>query len=44
MAMRHTIEVLKLRIHNLKQKDAVANKNIINKLERKIRKMEKKYE
>lgn len=41
MAMTHTIEMLKVRIHNLKQRDAVANKNIINKLERKVRKMEK---
>lgn len=42
MAMKHTAEGLKFRAHILKQRDAVANKSIINKLERKARKMESK--
>lgn len=40
MAMKHTVEGLKVRIHHLKEKDPVMNKNIIAKLERKIRKLE----
>lgn len=40
MAMKHTIEGLKTRKHKLNQKDPVANKNIIAKLDRKIRKLE----
>lgn len=42
MAMKHTAEGLRFRAHILKQRDAVANKSIINKLERKARKMEGK--
>ncbi len=39
MAMNHTVEGLVARKHKLNQRDPVANKNIIAKLERKIRKM-----
>ena len=42
MAMKHTAEGLRTRAHKLRQKDVVMNKNIINKLERKARKMESK--
>lgn len=41
MAMKHTAEGLRTRAHILKQRDAIANKNIIKKLERKARNMEK---
>lgn len=37
-----TIESLKARINLLQERDAVANANIINKLKRRIRLMEKK--
>lgn len=40
MSKTNMIENLKTRIHKLKEKDAMMNKNIINKLERKIRKLE----
>ena len=40
--MAHTIEGLKTRIHTLEQRDPVVNKNIINKLYRKIRAIENK--
>ena len=35
--MTKTIEEIKLRIHKLKTKDAIANARLIAKLERKIR-------
>ena len=37
-----TIESLKARINLLQQRDAVANANIINKLKRRVRMLEKK--
>lgn len=37
-----TIESLKARINLLHQRDAVANANIINKLKRRVRLLEKK--
>jgi hypothetical protein len=37
-----TIESLKARINLLQQRDAVVNANIINKLKRRVRLMEKK--
>lgn len=40
--MTNTIEALKVRIHNLQQKDPVGNGNIIRKLQRKVRSMENK--
>ena len=40
--MNNTIEALKVRIHNLKQKDPVGNDKIIRKLQRKVRSMENK--
>ena len=39
--MYNTIEALKVRIHNLQQRDPVGNARIINKLKRKLRTMEK---
>ena len=39
--MKPTIEGLKSRIHKLQMKDAIGNANIINKLKRKVRKLEK---
>ena len=42
MAMKHTIEGYKVRAHVLKERDPIANKSIINKLQRKIRKLEGK--
>lgn len=41
MAMKHTAASYRMRAHILKQRDAAMNKNIINKLERKARNMEK---
>lgn len=41
MAMGQTIEGLRVRADKLRKKDPVMNKNIVSKLERKIRKMEK---
>ena len=38
--MAHTIEMLEARIRKLKQRDPVANQNIIRKLKRQIRKLE----
>ena len=40
MAMRQTIEGLKVRMDKLHKKDPVANGKIVAKLRRKIRKME----
>ena len=40
--MTTTIEALKVRIHNLQQKDPVMNGKIIRKLQRKVRAMENK--
>ena len=42
--MTRTIEYLNNRIHKLTEKDEVVNKNIINKLQRQIRALEKKNE
>ena len=39
--MNNTIEALQVRIHKLQERDAVANVNIINKLKRRLRAMEK---
>lgn len=39
--MNNTSDALKVRMHKLQQRDPVVNKNIINKLKRKIRAMEK---
>ena len=38
--MNRTIEYYKVRVHKLEQRDPVVNRNIINKLRRKIRTME----
>ena len=38
--MNRTIEYFKVRLHKLEQRDPVVNRNIINKLKRKIRTME----
>lgn len=38
--MNRTIEYFKVRLHKLEQRDPVVNRNIINKLRRKIRAME----
>lgn len=38
--MFNTIEALKVRIHNLQQRDPVGNARIINKLKRRVRSME----
>lgn len=38
--MYNTVEALKIRIHNLQQKDPVMNHNLINKLKRRIRILE----
>ena len=40
--MYNTIDALKVRIHNLQQRDPVGNVRIINKLKRKVRAMENK--
>ena len=39
--MFNTIDSLKIRIHQLQQRDPVGNARIINKLKRKVRAMEK---
>ena len=39
--MNRTIEMLEARINLLEQRDAVANANIIKKLKRQIRRLEK---
>ena len=39
--MFNTIDALKVRVHNLQQRDPVGNVRIINKLKRRIRAMEK---
>lgn len=39
--MNRTIEMLEARINLLEQRDAVANANIIRKLKRQIRRLEK---
>ena len=38
--MTNTIDALKIRIHNLQQRDPVMNANIIAKLKRRIRALE----
>lgn len=38
--MFNTVDALKVRIHNLQQKDPVGNARIINKLKRRVRTME----
>lgn len=38
--MNNTVEALKVRIHKLQQKDPVMNRNIINKLQRRVRILE----
>lgn len=38
--MNNTIDALKIRIHVLKQRDPVGNAAIINKLQRRVRKLE----
>lgn len=40
--MFNTIDALKVRVHNLQQRDPVGNARIINKLKRRIRTMENK--
>ena len=40
--MTKTVEMLKARINNLQQRDAVGNANIIRKIQREIRKIEGK--
>ena len=40
--MFNTIDALKVRIHNLQQRDPVSNAKIINKLKRRVRAMENK--
>jgi hypothetical protein len=40
--MYNTIEALKIRIHNLQNRDPVGNARIINKLKRRVRTMESK--
>ena len=40
MAMTHTVVGLKVRRDKLHKKDSIMNKNIVAKLDRKIRKME----
>lgn len=37
-----TIDALKIRIHNLQQRDPVGNARIINKLKRRVRALEDK--
>lgn len=39
--MKNTVEALKVRIHQLQQRDPVVNANIINKLKRRVRALEK---
>lgn len=39
--MTNTIDMLKIRIHKLQQRDPVVNANIINKLKRRVRVLEK---
>lgn len=39
--MNNTIEALQVRIHKLQERDAVSNVNIINKLKRRLRALEK---
>lgn len=39
--MKNTVEALKVRIHQLQQRDSVSNANIINKLKRRVRALEK---
>lgn len=40
--MFNTIDALKVRIHNLQQRNPVGNMRIINKLKRRVRFMESK--
>ena len=39
--MKRTIEELEIRIHQLEKRDSVINKNIINKLKRRVEAMKK---
>ena len=39
--MYNTIDSLKIRIHQLQQRDPVGNAKIVNKLKRRVRSMEK---
>ena len=40
--MNNTIEALKIRIHQLQERDSVTNANLINKLKRRVRALENK--
>lgn len=40
--MNNTIDALKIRIHQLQQRDPVGNMRIVNKLKRRVRAMENK--
>ena len=40
--MTNTIDVIKIRIHKLQQKDPVVNNTIIRKLQRRVRALEGK--
>lgn len=40
--MNNTIEALKIRIHQLQERDPVTNANLINKLKRRVRALENK--
>lgn len=40
--MTNTIDMLKVRIHKLQQRDPVLNHNIISKLQRQVRALENK--
>lgn len=40
--MNNTIEALKIRIHQLQERDPVGNANLINKLKRRVRALENK--
>ena len=40
--MTNTIDMLKIRIHKLQQRDPVCNANLIRKLQRRIRALEAK--
>ena len=38
--MKNTVEALKVRIHQLQQRDPVGNQNLIAKLQRRVRALE----
>lgn len=40
--MTNTIDALKVRIHNIQQRDPIGNLRIINKLKRRVRALENK--